>query len=149
MRLRMVWFGKPAPRTLEPALDDYQGRLERQCRFEGIELAESKGSDALARERDMALDKLDGFQILSLCVEGKPWSTEQWAQELETWRREGTNVGLVIGSADGLHPDIVKKARWKVSLGPVTLPHTLARVILLEQLYRAHTILLGLPYHRA
>jgi 23S rRNA (pseudouridine1915-N3)-methyltransferase len=149
MKLRMVWFGKPAPRTLEPALADYQGRLAKQCRFEGIELAESRGPDALGRERDQALEKLAGFQLLSLCVEGKPWSTEQWARELETWRRDGTDVGLLIGSADGLHPDLVKAARWKVSLGPVTLPHTLARVILLEQLYRAHTILQGLPYHRA
>lgn len=149
MKLRMVWFGKPAPRTLEPALDEYRGRLEKQCRFEGIELPEAKGPGALARERDAALDKLAGFRILALCVEGKPWTTEQWANELEGWRRDGTDVGLVIGSADGLDPEIVRRATWKVSLGPVTLPHTLARVILLEQLYRAHTILAGLPYHRA
>ena len=149
MRLRMVWFGKPAPRSLEPALEDYGTRLSRLCRFEGIELPEAKGSEALARERDAAFTKLENFQILSLCVEGKAWSTETWARELETWRREDAQVGLLIGSADGLHPDLVARSRWKVSLGPVTLPHTLARVILLEQLYRAHTILLGQPYHRA
>ena len=145
----MVWFGKPAPRTLEPALADYEGRLVHQCKLEKVELPEARGSDALARERDAALQKLDGFQILSLCVEGQAWSTERWAKELETWRRDSLNVGFVIGSADGLHPDLVGKSRWKVSLGPVTLPHTMARLILLEQLYRAHTILLGLPYHRA
>lgn len=147
-RLRLVCFGKPAPKALEPALKEYADRLARWCRLEIVELPEEKGGpDPLRREAEIVARRLEGFRPwIALDPRGEAWSSERWASELETWRRESPAVGLVVGSADGLHPELLAKCR-KVSLGPVTLPHTLARLVLLEQVYRAHTQVLGLPYH--
>lgn len=147
VRIRLVCFGKMAPRALSPAQDEYADRLARLCRFELDEHPEDRGQQALEKEAQLVRRRTEGFGV-RICLDsrGAAWSSERWAKELETWRREQPNVALVIGSADGLHPDLVRQST-AVSLGPATLPHSLARVVLLEQLYRAHTLVLGHPYH--
>lgn len=147
MRIRLVCFGKLTPRSLQPAVEEYALRLSRWCKLDIQELPEEKGQDPLRKEADLVLKRMDGFPVrLALDSRGEAWSSERWAQELSCWRAQSPNVVLAIGSADGLHQDVVSQCR-KVSLGPVTLPHSLARLVLLEQIYRAHTQVLGLPYH--
>lgn len=147
MRIRLVCFGKIVPKPLGPAVDEYVKRLEKMCKLEIHEIPEAQGPDALRKEAEIALKRLEGCTArVALDSRGEPWTSERWGENLETWRRETPDLGLVIGSANGLHPDILSRCR-KVSLGPVTLPHSMARLVLLEQVYRAHTIVLGLPYH--
>jgi len=147
MRIRLVCFGKIVPKPLGPAVDEYVKRLEKMCRLEIHEIPEAQGPDALRKEAETALKRLEGCTArVALDSRGEPWTSERWGENLESWRRETPDLGLVIGSANGLHPDVLSRCR-KVSLGPVTLPHSMARLVLLEQIYRAHTIVLGLPYH--
>jgi 23S rRNA (pseudouridine1915-N3)-methyltransferase len=80
---------------------------------------------------------------------GRSLSSEQFAVELDRWRSEGGEVAFVIGGADGLAAELKSSAAMLLSLSKMTLPHALARVMLAEQIYRAHTILSGHPYHRA
>jgi 23S rRNA (pseudouridine1915-N3)-methyltransferase len=88
-------------------------------------------------------------RIIALDVQGTPWSTEKLAANLENWMGDGRDVGFMIGGPDGIAPDIMQKADNRWSLGPLTLPHPLVRVVLAEQLYRAWTITQNHPYHRA
>jgi 23S rRNA (pseudouridine1915-N3)-methyltransferase len=81
---------------------------------------------------------------------GKTLTSDSFAQRLGRWRDDGiADLAFVIGGANGLHPDLRRKADLILSLGVMTWPHILARAMLMEQLYRAHTILTGHPYHRA
>lgn len=147
MRIRLICFGKLTPRSLQPAVEEYAQRLSRWCKLDIQELPEEKGQDPLRKEADQVLRRLETFPVrLALDSRGEAWSSERWARELEQWRGQSPQVALVIGSADGLHTDVTSQCRT-ISLGPVTLPHSLARLVLLEQVYRAHTQVLGLPYH--
>jgi 23S rRNA (pseudouridine1915-N3)-methyltransferase len=147
VKIRLICFGKLAPRSLFPAVEEYSDRLRRLCRLEIEEIPEERGPGSLEREAALVRRRWEGVPVrICLDSQGESWSSERWARELEVWRRESPHVALVIGSADGLHPSLLSEAR-KVTLGPATLPHSLARLVLLEQVYRAHTQVLGHPYH--
>jgi 23S rRNA (pseudouridine1915-N3)-methyltransferase len=81
-------------------------------------------------------------------MSGSLWSSEELARRLDQWRSAAAPLALVIGGAFGLEPGFSARARFRWSLGPLTLPHELVRVIVLEQWYRAWTILRGEPYHK-
>jgi 23S rRNA (pseudouridine1915-N3)-methyltransferase len=87
--------------------------------------------------------------VVALDVKGQSWSTEMLAEKLENWMRDGRDLGFMIGGPDGISQSIMQKADTRWSLGPLTLPHPLVRVVLAEQLYRAWTITQNHPYHRA
>jgi 23S rRNA (pseudouridine1915-N3)-methyltransferase len=87
--------------------------------------------------------------IVALDIDGKTVSTENIADALSSWQAEGAKVAFIIGGPDGLHPTVKARASARWSLGRITLPHPLVRVILAEQLYRACSINAGHPYHRA
>jgi len=89
-----------------------------------------------------------GEHVVALAVDGKPWSTEKLSGELDGWRNQGGDVALLVGGPDGMTDDIMKMAKQRWSLSPLTLPHPLVRVLLAEQIYRAWTILQGHPYHK-
>lgn len=89
-----------------------------------------------------------GSRLVVLDRVGKPLSSEALAKELDRWRTAAKPVSVVIGGSNGLAPDLVASADLAWSLGPLTLPHELARVVVLEQLYRAWSILRGEPYHK-
>ena len=92
----------------------------------------------------------DRATLVAMDSKGKPLSSEGFAQALGRWRDDGVgDLAFIIGGADGLHPDLLRQADLALSLGAMTWPHMLARAMLMEQLYRAHTILTGHPYHRA
>ena len=88
-------------------------------------------------------------RVIALDVQGQAWSTEQLAVQLAHWMGDGRDVGFMVGGPDGIAADILQKADKRWSLGPLTLPHPLVRVVLAEQLYRAWTITQNHPYHRA
>ena len=88
-------------------------------------------------------------RVIALDVEGRGWSTQQLAGQLERWMGDGRDVALLVGGPDGLAPGCLQAAEQRWSLSPLTLPHSLVRVVLAEQLYRAWTIITGHPYHRA
>lgn len=90
----------------------------------------------------------DGALVVALEVGGQEWSTEQLAKKMIDWQNQSFHPVLLIGGPDGLSPDVLKRAQIHWSLSPMTFPHPLVRVILLEQFYRAWTITKGHPYHR-
>ena len=89
------------------------------------------------------------IHVVALDGRGKAWSSEDLAAQLAKWRMSGRDLAFLIGGPDGHAPDVLARADQSWSLGPLTLPHMLVRLVLAEQLYRATTLLSGHPYHRA
>lgn len=138
------------------AWDDYARRMPRELPLELIEVPLKKRGrnpdiDRLRREEGQALLSAvtPGYRIVALDGRGRTWSTEELASRLESWMGEGRHVGFMIGGPDGLDAGCLAQAEDRWSLGPLTLPHPLVRVVLAEQLYRAWTITRNHPYHRA
>ena len=104
---------------------------------------------AKADEGQRILAKLsDDEWVVALDERGRNWSSPQLAKKLGTWMDSGRNVALLIGGADGLHPDVLARADQKWSLSAAVYPHALVRVMVAEQLYRAWALRSGHPYHR-
>lgn len=158
MRLRIIAIGTKMPDWVEAGCNEYLKRLPGALNLDIVELPlgqrgqKSKGADiqrAIAREGEVMLKAIgEQDHVIALDVLGKPWSTEQLAGKLEQWQLSGDNFSLLIGGPDGLAPECLKRANSKWSLSPLTLPHPLVRILLVEQLYRAGTINIGHPYHR-
>jgi 23S rRNA (pseudouridine1915-N3)-methyltransferase len=138
--------GKIKERGIREAVDDYLGRIERHLPIEEVELR-----DAPAAELAAAMEKRlpEGAHLVALDIGGKSMTSEAFARWLEARVTEGKGkLVFIIGGPDGIPPPIRERAHEKLSLSPMTLPHRLARLILVEQLYRAGTILRGEPYAR-
>lgn len=152
MRYRLLTVGRPSRRFYADAAAHYQARLRKLAGIETIEVKEGRGSDpSSAREAEAAalLAASDG-RIVALDERGDAWTSERLARHVAQLELRGVSrISLLIGGADGLAPDLRERAdeRWRLS--DLTLPHDLARVVLLEQLYRAETIRSGHPYHRS
>ncbi len=152
----LITVGKPKSPYVAQGLADYAARLKPYGGCQILHLrAERAGkgrspAQLMAAEAKRILAKLgQGEVVWALDRQGRAWSSGQWARNLQAVRerRDGRLV-LVIGGAEGLAPEVLARASARVSLGPPTLPHELAALVALEQLYRAHTILAGTPYHR-
>lgn len=141
------------PSWVEEASSDYAKRLPGRWKFTIRELAQAKGPNSnviMAREADALLDAIPGkAHVVVLDNLGTEWSTAQVASHLNQWQTLGKDIVLVIGGADGLDQRIREKANQLWCLSPLTFPHPLVRVIVLEQLYRAQSMLDNHPYHRA
>lgn len=153
MILRLVHPGSAPKGALEEAARDYRQRLERVYRVEETWVRAAKGDDriaALAEEGERILANVrERDRLVALDRTGKALSSEALATRLEAWMQaRHTAVVFALGSASGLADTVVTKAHERISFGPLTLPHDLARVVLWEQLYRASTILRGEPYHK-
>jgi 23S rRNA (pseudouridine1915-N3)-methyltransferase len=158
VRLHLLTIGKPRAAGLAAAADDYRRRLERYGEVDWTVVAAAEVAPrarpadvaaALAKEGERLLAKLPaGGLFVALDRTGRALSSEELARELARWQREERVVACAVGGAHGLAPAVVARARLRLSLSPFTLPHELALVVLLEQLYRAHTILRGEPYHK-
>lgn len=140
MKLRIAWIGKTKERPIQSLTLEYLKRLSRYVPTESLELATE---EALRKQVDRS-----GHLFIALDSPGKQFSSEELAQFVADHQNRGTQALLfAIGPASGWSEDTLRAATTKVSLGRMTLPHELARVVLLEQLYRAYTILKGHPYH--
>lgn len=156
MRVTVHSVAGKMPRWVDTAVGEYTKRLPRELKLQwrDVPLA-ARGANSNAQQlREREADALlKGVSQADHCValdgRGKPWATEELAAQLENWMMQGQDLSLFIGGPDGLSDDCLAAAKQRWSLGPLTLPHPLVRVILAEQLYRAWTITIGHPYHRA
>lgn len=144
MRLTLLAVGKLRP-SYRAAADDYVRRLRPRLAWEEVEVREV-GIEAEADRLQARLPA--GAFVVALDRGGRQLSSEDLAGELDAWRLAAQPVALLVGGSHGLHPRLLQAARLRWSLGLLTLPHELARVVVLEQLYRAGTILRGEPYHK-
>ncbi|HEY7612114.1 MAG TPA: 23S rRNA (pseudouridine(1915)-N(3))-methyltransferase RlmH [Gemmatimonadales bacterium] len=133
--------------------DDYVRRLGRYARTEEIEVREASRAPTVEAQREAEASRLraripGAATIVALTREGSAWSSEELARRVEGWRVAARPLALVLGGSHGLPADFLVAASVRWSLGPLTLPHELARVVVVEQLYRAFTILGGHPYHK-
>lgn len=155
MKIRLLAIGQKMPSWVEAGYQEYAARMPPECRLELVELplasrGKSKPLERTIREEgEKLLAALSGEMLIALDVRGRPWNTEQLAEQLAGWMQGGRDVALVIGGPDGLSEEVLARAERRWSLSPLTLPHPLVRIVLAEQLYRAMSILKGHPYHRA
>ncbi|MGI6181634.1 MAG: 23S rRNA (pseudouridine(1915)-N(3))-methyltransferase RlmH [Agathobaculum sp.] len=159
LAVRLICVGKLGEKFWADAVKEYEKRLSAYCRLEIIELPEqrlpqqpSAGEIAAALQKEAALiqDKIPaGAAVIALCVEGKPMSSEQLAAYFSRLTVTGTSkVCLLIGGSCGLAESVKARAQLRLSMSPMTFPHHLARVMVLEQLYRAQNIAAGGKYHK-
>ena len=160
MRLKVIAVGRLKSGPERDLVDRYQERfieMSRKLGFRGLdihELTESRAREASVRMADeaaaiMALIPDDAVTI-ALDERGKPLDSEGFAKRLGQWRDESAgDVVFVIGGADGLSPELRRRMKAVFAFGTATWPHQLVRIMLMEQIYRAATILAGHPYHRA
>jgi 23S rRNA (pseudouridine1915-N3)-methyltransferase len=151
--IRVLAVGRLRP-ALRQVADEYLKRLRRYLPVSERELRESsKAGSPVVQRRDEARrlrEALAGTPalIVALTRGGEPWSSAELARRVGRWRDASRPVAFLIGGAEGLEPGLAAEATHRWSLGPLTLPHEVARVVVLEQLYRAGTILAGERYHK-
>ena len=155
MRLHLIAIGPRQPAWVSTAFLDYARRLPAECRLEVTELPlgpRSKEQDAgralNAEAQRMERTIRPDDWVVALDERGQSWTSRVLAARLEAWMASGRDVALLMGGPDGLAPACKMRAHEQWSLSPLTLPHGLARVVVAEALYRAHSLLRGHPYHR-
>jgi 23S rRNA (pseudouridine1915-N3)-methyltransferase len=155
MQLRVIAVGTRMPAWVDAAFEDYARRLRGPLGVQLKELpaarrsAATPAAQAMSEEARRILATLTPREFLvALDERGREYSTPELARWLEERRRSGQDLACVIGGADGLAPEVLARAQQRWSLSRLTLPHGLVRVVLIEQLYRASTLLAGHPYHR-
>jgi len=139
MRYRLVAVGRVKNPALRAACDEYIDRLRHYTRVEEREVKEEARVLGAVPE---------GTRLVALTRRGEEWTSGQLAEWTGRWEMDGRDVTFAIGGADTLPDEVLRKAERLWSLSRLTLPHELARVVVYEQLYRAHTIRRGEPYHR-
>ncbi|MBU3583342.1 23S rRNA (pseudouridine(1915)-N(3))-methyltransferase RlmH [Polynucleobacter sp. 15G-AUS-farblos] len=146
MRLTIISVGHKMPDWVAMATQDYIKRMPADC---SIDIKEIKPDLSPAKEAvKIAAAIPKGARVIALDERGKDQTTQQLATQLANWRQEGIDIAFLIGGADGLDASLKENAQALWRLSSLTLPHAMARVLLVEQLYRAWTILQGHPYHR-
>ena len=133
--------------------DDYLRRLARFARVEEAEVREASRAPTVEAQREQEAERLrarlpGGGTVVALSREGSSWTSEELARRMDGWRVAARPLAFVLGGSHGLSRSLLASASVRWSLGPLTLPHELARVVAVEQLYRAFTIIGGLPYHK-
>ncbi len=152
MRLRIIWTGKTRDARLRALVDDYAGRLSHFVRCEVTELRELGRADksGIDKETKRISDALrPGSITVLLDPDGAEWTSQQLAAQVQGWEGSGIKeVAFVIGGPNGFAGDFKAGVDKRWSLSRLTLTHEMARVLLFEQLYRAYTIIHGLPYQK-
>ena len=158
-KITVLCVGKLKESFYEQAVKEYEKRLSRCCKLEIIELPEQRLPDApspseiaqaLQREAALIGQKLPkSGALIALCIEGQEMSSEALSRRIQQFAARGAaQLTFLIGSSFGLDEDLKRKADLRLSMSPMTFPHHLARVMLLEQLYRAYQIEAGTKYHK-
>ena len=152
MRLRIIWIGKTRDARLRALIDDYAERLKHFARCEVTELRELGRTDkaGIDKETKRISDGLrSGSVTVLLDPDGVEWTSPQLAAQVQSWEGSGIKeVAFVIGGPNGVADDFKARVDKRWSLSRLTLTHEMARVLLFEQLYRAYTIIHGLPYQK-
>ena len=158
-KVTILCVGKLKERFYAEAAAEYAKRLARYCRLEILELPEERLPEspsqaqidaALEREAAAVRAKLPaGAMMITLCIEGRLRSSEELARQMAAWSSQGAgHLVFLIGGSFGLAPSLKAQAAERLSMSPMTFPHHLARVMLLEQIYRAYQINSGGKYHK-
>lgn len=153
MRLRLIWTGKTRDARLRELQLDYEKRLSHFARCEIVEIREraSAGTKAgIDRDSKSISDRLsNGAVAVLLDPEGSNWSSPELAAQIQRWENQGTKeVVFIVGGPHGVSPELTARVQQRWSLTRLTMTHEMVRVVLLEQLYRAYTIIHGLPYQK-
>ena len=155
----MIAVGKIKEKFYTDAIAEYSKRLSRYCRLEIIQVADEKTPDGASEAQERQIKEKEGTRILAqikdgayviaLAVQGTMLSSEQLAGKLNRLGVDGqSQIVLIIGGSLGLSDEVLKRADYHLSFSPMTFPHQLMRVILLEQIYRSYRIISGEPYHK-
>ena len=158
MNVRIVCVGKLKERYFEDACAEFQKRLSRFCTLEISEVADEKAPESLHPADEALVREREGTRILkcigqkdfvvALAIDGKQMTSEAFSAYLTEREAEARPLSFVIGGSLGLSDDVVRRAQLRLSFSPMTFPHQLARIMLLEQTYRALKISAGERYHK-
>ena len=150
MKFRFIWIGKTKDRSWKALQDEYFGRLAHFVKCETVEIRESAPHEGVDIESKRIIENLNqkSFVVL-LDVKGRKLSSPELAAQIENWQVRGLKeVSFIIGGASGVSPAVGEIADFSLSLSFLTFTHDMARVVLLEQLYRGYTIIKGFPYQK-
>ena len=158
-KITVLCVGKLKERFYQEAAAEYVKRLGRHCKLDVVELPESRLPEdpspgeiqrALAAEAAAIREKLPrGGAVIALCIEGKPCSSVELSRRMQELAVSGkSQLTFLIGGSVGLSEDLKRQADWRLSMSPMTFPHHLARIMLLEQIYRACQIAADTKYHK-
>lgn len=156
MKLLVLTVGRPGA-TLQPAIAEYETRARRYWPLDLVEVRAARagrsgnaGSDVREREAERLLARVPkGFELVALTRTGDAWSSPRLARHMQrTAVHAGVGIAFVMGGAFGLDDTLLREADRRMRLSTFTMPHDLARLVLLEQIYRAGTIIRGEPYHK-
>lgn len=154
LQFELIWAGRHSPEPWESLSADYRKRISAYLpiREQAVRVA-TTGEDRARRRREgeaLAAAAPKAAFLVALDEQGSLWTSEELARQIERWRAEWPHpVVFYLGSDVGLDPALLASCRLRLALGRMTLPHHLARLVLLEQLYRALSIVAGINYHRA
>ena len=152
MKIKIISIGNNPPSWVQDIVLQYTSRFNDNFKIELIEIKSDKNSKPMKQkkldEAQKILKFIDNDFIIALDENGSPCSSKELKKKLSNWMQNIPKLTFVIGGANGLDNTIIKNSNWVWSLSMLTLPHNFAKVILVEQLYRASTILNSHPYHR-
>jgi len=150
MKFRFIWVGKTKDKNWLALQDEYLQRLSHFVRTETVEVRDSTKHEGKEVEGKRIIEKLNQSSFVCLLdVPGKQVSSTALATTVQNWQNRGLKeVAFVIGGADGISKDVADRADLVLSLSFMTFTHEMARVVLIEQLYRAYTIINGFPYQK-
>ncbi|WP_295728959.1 23S rRNA (pseudouridine(1915)-N(3))-methyltransferase RlmH [uncultured Limosilactobacillus sp.] len=159
MNIKIIGVGKVKEKYFKDGIAEYQKRLGRFCKFKIVEvsdkpapesLSQNEMDEVMAKEGERILNKIkDREYVFALAIQGKERTSEAFAKEINQLATYGhSDITFVIGGSLGLSPAVLQRANAEISFGRFTLPHKLMRLVLTEQIYRAFTIINGLPYHK-
>ena len=151
MQIRLVCIGNLKEKFWQSATEEYKKRLQKFCNLQIIELDEqNKYQDVnkiLSEEGKSIIANLGGYNIL-LDIEGKAYSSEDLANKIKQTLLSSSTITFIIGGSYGVSDEVKKSVQERISFGRITMPHNLARVVALEQIYRAFMINSGAKYHK-
>jgi 23S rRNA (pseudouridine1915-N3)-methyltransferase len=147
VRIKVAWVGKTKASAIQTLTEDYLERLSRYAEVAGLALRDEAAVLSLALGERRGETHKERHKLILLDSRGKQLSSEELARFLEREQMGAVPLLFAVGGADGFSDQARRQAAFVLSLGRMTLPHELARVVLLEQLYRAFTILRNHPYH--
>ena len=155
MKVSLITVGTKMPGWVQEAIKEYQKRIQSELKFSLIEVPLPKRNKSqniqqcIKKEGEQILKMvLPGSRIIALDIAGISLSTEQLVKKLNIFRAEGQNISLLIGGPDGLSQSCLDQSIERWSLSSLTFPQSLVRILVVEQLYRAVSILRAHPYHR-
>ncbi|MDQ3322776.1 MAG: 23S rRNA (pseudouridine(1915)-N(3))-methyltransferase RlmH [Acidobacteriota bacterium] len=149
MKFRFVWVGKTKDRNWQALQSDYLQRLSHFVKCEIIEVKDTAANGTEIEGKRILENVNQSTFVCLLDVSGQSVSSHELAREIEKWQNRGLKeITFVIGGANGVSAAVVERADFGLSLSPLTFTHEMARVVLLEQLYRSYTIIKGFPYQK-